>query len=95
MKNAERLPLCRLRFTGVLYTWGFALYFASRDVYADNVLPVGSPEQRLDCAGVSTSTAQQPDTSTNFCGAALPAGACGVCLVAGGGLGPREESAAV
>ena len=50
LKNAERLPLYRLRFTGVLHTWGFALYLASRDVYADNVQPVGSPEQRLDCA---------------------------------------------
>ncbi|WP_405656216.1 hypothetical protein OG581_49180 [Streptomyces sp. NBC_01386] len=25
----EPLPLCRLRFTGVLHTWGFALYLAS------------------------------------------------------------------
>lgn len=23
-------PLCRLRFTGVLHTWGFAIYLASR-----------------------------------------------------------------
>lgn len=49
------LPLCRLRFTGVLHTWGFALYLASNDSYRDNVLPsglpVGSPEEALDCAG--------------------------------------------
>lgn len=47
-------PLCRLRFTGVLHTWGFAIYLASRDGYQDNLLPsgqpVGSPEEALDCA---------------------------------------------
>ncbi|MFJ4876977.1 AAA family ATPase [Streptomyces sp. NPDC088745] len=51
----ESLPLCRLRFTGVPHTWGFALYLASNDSYRDNVLPsglpVGSPEEALDCAG--------------------------------------------
>ncbi|MEH6374731.1 hypothetical protein V7793_10405 [Streptomyces sp. KLMMK] len=25
------LPLCRLRFTGVLHTWGFTLYLADSD----------------------------------------------------------------
>ena len=54
LKNGEQLPLCRLRFTGVLHTWGFALYLASRGGYQDNVLPsglpVGSPEECLDCA---------------------------------------------
>ena len=47
-------PLCRLRFTGVLHTWGFAIYLASRDGYQNNILPsglpVGSPEEALDCA---------------------------------------------
>ena len=47
-------PPCRLRFNGVLHTWGFAIYLASRDGYQDNVvpsgLPVGSPEEALDCA---------------------------------------------
>jgi hypothetical protein len=50
----ETLPLCRLRFTGVLHTWGFALYLASRDKYENNFLPTGlpfgSPEEALDCA---------------------------------------------
>ncbi|MCX5320030.1 hypothetical protein ABZT45_22425 [Streptomyces sp. NPDC005356] len=50
----EPLPLCRLRFTGVLHTWGFALYLASRGKYEDNFLPTGlpfgSPEDALDCA---------------------------------------------
>jgi hypothetical protein len=55
LKDGEELPLCRLRFTGVLHTWGFALYLASRDGYQDNLLPTGlpfgSPEDCLDCAG--------------------------------------------
>ncbi|MFF3359526.1 hypothetical protein ACFYWN_44785 [Streptomyces sp. NPDC002917] len=45
---------CRLRFTGVLHTWGFAFYLASRGKYEDNFLPTGppfgSPEDALDCA---------------------------------------------
>ncbi|MEU2778833.1 hypothetical protein ABZ646_39725 [Streptomyces sp. NPDC007162] len=43
-----------MRFTGVLHTWGFALYLASRGTYQDNFLPTGlpfgSPEDCLDCA---------------------------------------------
>ncbi|MFJ9777924.1 hypothetical protein ACIRVF_42915 [Kitasatospora sp. NPDC101157] len=54
LPGEEPLPLCRLRFTGVLHTWGFALYLASRDGYEDNILPsgspAGSPEEALDCA---------------------------------------------
>lgn len=38
-----RLPLCRLRFTGVLHSWGFALYLVSRGSYQDNSLPSGLP----------------------------------------------------
>jgi hypothetical protein len=53
-RDGESLPLCRLRFTGVLHTWGFALYLASRDGYQDNILPSGlpsgPPEEALDCA---------------------------------------------
>ncbi|MEU6235756.1 ATP-binding protein, partial [Kitasatospora sp. NPDC047058] len=49
------IPLCRLRFTGVLHTWGFALYLASSNTYRDNILPSGLPagaaEEALDCAG--------------------------------------------
>ncbi|BCK73704.1 hypothetical protein Srufu_076570 [Streptomyces libani subsp. rufus] len=51
----QSIPLCRLRFTGVLHTWGFALYLASSDSYKDNILPSGLPagslEEALDCAG--------------------------------------------
>jgi hypothetical protein len=54
LKDGEQIPLCRLRFTGVLHTWGFALYLVSRDKYEDNFLPTGlpfgSPEDCLDCA---------------------------------------------
>ncbi|MFE0512837.1 hypothetical protein [Streptomyces sp. NPDC058964] len=48
------VPLCRLRFGGVLHTWGFAVYLASKGTYHDSLLPsgfpVGSPEEALDCA---------------------------------------------
>ncbi|WP_344469138.1 hypothetical protein [Kitasatospora kazusensis] len=54
LPDGQALPLCRLRFGGVLHTWGFALYLASRDGYQDNVLPsgypTGSPVEALDCA---------------------------------------------
>lgn len=52
--DGHTMPLCRLRFIGVLHTWGFAIYLASRDGYQDSVLPsglpAGSPEEALDCA---------------------------------------------
>ncbi|MFJ4876563.1 AAA family ATPase [Streptomyces sp. NPDC088745] len=55
LPSGQNLPLCRLRFTGVLHTWGFALYSASNDSYRDTILPsglsAGSPEEALDCAG--------------------------------------------
>ncbi|MER6854066.1 ATP-binding protein [Streptomyces flaveolus] len=55
LPGGESLPLCRLRFTGVPHTWGFALHLADNDSYRDNILPsglpVGSPEEALDCAG--------------------------------------------
>jgi hypothetical protein len=50
----EVLPLCRLRYSGSASLWGFAIYLASRDGYEDSVLPsglpIGEPEQALDCA---------------------------------------------
>ncbi|WP_219664946.1 hypothetical protein [Streptomyces bambusae] len=55
LPDGHSLPLCRLHFTGVLHTWGFALYLAGNDSCKDNVLPsgppAGSPEEALDCAG--------------------------------------------
>lgn len=54
LPGGEPIPLCRLRFQGVLHTWGFALYLASSGKYVDNILPTGlpfgSPEEALDCA---------------------------------------------
>ncbi|MGP8303613.1 hypothetical protein ACTPOK_38010 [Streptomyces inhibens] len=48
------VPLCRLRFGGVLHSWGFAIYLASKGTYHDSLLPsglpVGSPEEAFDCA---------------------------------------------
>ena len=54
LPDGDTQPLCRLRFGGVLHTWGFAIYLASRDAYQDAILPsglpTGSPEEALDCA---------------------------------------------
>ncbi|MGH6656856.1 MAG: hypothetical protein ACRDVE_16820, partial [Actinocrinis sp.] len=54
LSDGATLKLCRLRFGGVLHTWRFAIYLASKDGYEDNILPsglpVGSPEEALDCA---------------------------------------------
>ncbi|MFC9930218.1 AAA family ATPase [Streptomyces sp. NPDC127190] len=54
LPGGKSLPLCRLRFTGVPHTWGFALYLAGNDSYRDSLLPsglpAGSPEEALDCA---------------------------------------------
>jgi hypothetical protein len=66
------LKLCRLRWGGVLHTWGFAIYRASHDDYEDSYLPNGtpaaSPEEALDCACglyLNDPTAWLPDTPTN------------------------------
>jgi hypothetical protein len=52
--DGEALPLCRLRYAGSASLWGFAVYLASRDGYEDSVLPsglpIGTPEEALDCA---------------------------------------------
>lgn len=49
-------PLLRLRYGGSARHWGFGLYLASSGKYEDQVLPsglpIGSPEEALDCAGV-------------------------------------------
>jgi hypothetical protein len=47
-------PLIRLRYSGSARHWGFGLYLASSDRYEDQILPsglpIGSPEEALDCA---------------------------------------------
>jgi hypothetical protein len=54
LSSGEALSLCRLRYAGSASLWGFAIYLASRDGYQDSVLPsglpVGTPEEALDCA---------------------------------------------
>ena len=54
LQDGEVLPLCRLRYAGSASLWGFAIYLASTDGYQDSVLPsglpVGTPEEALDCA---------------------------------------------
>jgi hypothetical protein len=54
LEGGEVLPLCRLRYAGSASLWGFAIYLASQDGYQDSVLPsglpVGTPEEALDCA---------------------------------------------
>jgi choline dehydrogenase-like flavoprotein len=46
--------LCRLRYGGSAHQWGFAIYRASHDDYAESVLPTGLPvgtcEAALDTA---------------------------------------------
>jgi hypothetical protein len=54
LEGGELLQLCRLRYAGSAGLWGFAIYLASKDGYQDSVLPsglpVGAPEEALDCA---------------------------------------------
>jgi hypothetical protein len=54
LEGGEVLALCRLRYAGSASLWGFAIYLASTDSYQDSVLPsglpVGTPEEALDCA---------------------------------------------
>ncbi len=54
LTDGTTMPLCRLRYAGSASIWGFAIYLTSRDKYEDNILPnglpIGSPEEALDCA---------------------------------------------
>lgn len=43
LADSERVKLMRLRYTGAVGRWGFALYLASSDRYEDSMLPTGSP----------------------------------------------------
>ncbi|KPM50628.1 hypothetical protein ACG83_39535 [Frankia sp. R43] len=52
--GGDTQPLCRLRYGGYASQWGFAIWRASHDDYADSVLADGSwtgvPEAALDIA---------------------------------------------
>jgi len=54
LADRERVKLMRLRCTGAVGRWGFALYLASSDRYEHSLLPTGSPTSTpadaLDCA---------------------------------------------
>jgi len=54
LAGGEVWPLIRLRYSGSANWWGFGLYLASSGKYEDQILPsglpVGSPEEALDCA---------------------------------------------
>jgi hypothetical protein len=53
-QDGDEMPLLRLRYNGSASRWGFAIYLASKDGYADSILPTGAfsgaPEEALDCA---------------------------------------------
>jgi hypothetical protein len=54
LPDGTTLKLCRLRYNGSAHRWGFAIYRASHDDYADSLyptgLPVGTCEDALDTA---------------------------------------------
>jgi len=54
LTDGTSLKLCRLRYTGSAHQWGFAIYRASHDDYAESAfptgLPVGTCEDALDTA---------------------------------------------
>jgi hypothetical protein len=54
LPDGTTLKLCRLRYAGSAHQWGFAIYRASHNDYADSVLPTGMPvgtcEDALDTA---------------------------------------------
>lgn len=54
LTDGDRWPLIRLRYGGSASTWGFGLYLASSGKYENQILPtglpVGTPEEALDCA---------------------------------------------
>jgi hypothetical protein len=79
-EGGDVLPLCRLRYAGSASLWGFAVYLASRDGYQDSVLPsglpIGTPEEALDCACAPagcTSTTRAPGRPTSHQPAPDPA----------------------
>ena len=54
LADGERVKLMRLRYTGAVGRWGFALYHAGGGCYEDSLLPTGSATgtaaSALDCA---------------------------------------------
>jgi hypothetical protein len=54
LTDGTSLKLCRLRYTGSAHQWGFAIYRASHNDYAESAFPTGPPvgtcEDALDTA---------------------------------------------
>lgn len=54
LPDGDTIPLCRLRWGHSASLWGFAIYLASVDQYRESILPsglpMGEPEEALDCA---------------------------------------------
>jgi len=54
LADGDRLPLIRLRYNSSATYWGFGLYLASSGKYQDQILPtglpIGTPQEALDCA---------------------------------------------
>jgi len=50
LADSERVKLMRLRYSGAVGRWGFALYLASNERYEDSLLLAGTPADALDCA---------------------------------------------
>jgi hypothetical protein len=52
--DGDTIPLCRLRWGHSASLWGFAIHLASSEKYEDSILPsglpIGEPEEALDCA---------------------------------------------
>ncbi|ABD10402.1 hypothetical protein ThrDRAFT_02465 [Frankia casuarinae] len=48
--DGDDQPLCRLRYGGYANQWGFAIWRASHDDYADSVLADGSPTGTAEAA---------------------------------------------
>jgi hypothetical protein len=64
LPDGENLPLCRLRYGGYANSWGFAIYRARHDDYADSILPsgafAGTAEKPSTAPAGSTSTTLAP-----------------------------------
>ncbi|ABW09532.1 hypothetical protein Franean1_0065 [Parafrankia sp. EAN1pec] len=48
--DGDDQPLCRLRYVGYASQWGFAIWHARHDDYADSVLADGSPTGTAEAA---------------------------------------------
>lgn len=57
LADSERVKLMRLRYSGAVGRWGFALYLASNERYEDSLLPAGTPQTRSTAPAGSTSPA--------------------------------------